>query len=179
MIYSLQSKDDTSSITEVYTIGHSNRHIGDFFKDMSLFSIQLLVDIRSRPYSRYAIHFNKNRLANTCAEQGIEYVYMGNLLGGKPKDSSIRNKLDIIDYELLAKKDYFISGINSVLSLATETRVCLMCSEGHPSICHRGFLIGPLLEKKEAKVLHILPGGIAVGTAELRFNDTGHQMRLL
>ncbi|MDY6834595.1 MAG: DUF488 domain-containing protein [Chloroflexota bacterium] len=173
------NKDNTSSTIVVYTIGHSNRSIGALFKNMSLFTIQTLVDIRSKPYSRYVTQFNKNRIANTCAEQGVKYVYLGNCLGGKSQDRSIRNKADKIDYELLAKKDYFVSGIDQILVLATKSRICLMCSEGHPNVCHRGLLIGPILEKKDVKVLHILPEGMVISTAYLQLSHTGHQLRLI
>ena len=46
----------------VYTIGHSNRNISDFIYILRKFNIELLVDIRTYPYSKFASDYNKEIL---------------------------------------------------------------------------------------------------------------------
>lgn len=122
--------------------------------------------------------FNKDKIECLCKEIGINYLFLGALLGGKPEDDSITDKGRKINYDLLAEKDYFLSGIDKVLDLASKHIVCLMCSEGKPDKCHRSLLLGPLLEKKGIEVLHILPDGTAINSEQLKLEINKGQLTL-
>jgi len=41
------------------------------------FSIECLIDVHSRPYSKLNPHFNREDLAATLESKGIKYVFMG------------------------------------------------------------------------------------------------------
>ena len=47
--------------------------------------IELVVDVRSTPYSRYVPQANRENLARTLESAGIAYRWMGEPLGGKPE----------------------------------------------------------------------------------------------
>ncbi len=162
----------------LYTIGHSNVEPDEFIKRLKQFNIEMLIDVRSKPYSRYVPYFNKEKIEHLCKNNGIEYLFLGNLLGGKPEDDSITDKEMKINYDLLAEKDYFLSGIDRLLDLTNKYCICLMCSEGQPDECHRSLLLGPVLEKRGIEVLHILPDGTAINSEELKLKINKGQVAL-
>jgi uncharacterized protein (DUF488 family) len=66
----------------LYTIGYGAREIDAFIDVLRAYEIVYLIDIRSRPYSRYKPDFSKEALAGHLEEAGIRYVFMGDTLGG-------------------------------------------------------------------------------------------------
>lgn len=162
----------------VYTIGHSNAEPDKFIKRLKQFNVQVLVDVRSKPYSKYVPYFNKDKVERLCKDIGTKYIFLGDLLGGKPEDDSVVDKGMKINYDLLAQKGYFISGIDKLLDLTSKHIVCLMCSEGQPDECHRSLLLSPVLEKKGIDVLHILPDGTAINSEELKLKINKGQLTL-
>jgi uncharacterized protein (DUF488 family) len=167
-----------STASRLYTIGHSNIEPGEFIRRVKQFHVELLVDVRSKPYSRYVPHFNKEEIEHLCRSNGIKYLFLGDLLGGKPEDDSVTGKRMKVNYDLLAKKDYFLSGIDTLLDLVSKYHACLMCSEAQPDKCHRSLLLGPVLEERGVEVLHILPDGTAIDSEQLKLRVSKKQLTL-
>src|ERR1051325_1474694 len=71
----------------LYSIGHSNAEISAFLELLTRHGIELLVDTRSQPYSRYSPHFNRETLKAWLGEAEIAYLFMGEQLGGRPQAS--------------------------------------------------------------------------------------------
>ena len=46
----------------IYTIGYGNRKIDNFIKTLQEFDIQYLIDVRSKPYSKFNPDFSQNEL---------------------------------------------------------------------------------------------------------------------
>jgi uncharacterized protein (DUF488 family) len=136
----------------IYTIGHSNHSIDQFVALLKGAGITALADVRSRPYSRYCPHFNRKPLQASLQDAGIEYVYLGAELGGKP------------DHPALAGPDTlaFQHGLNRLIMGAGRYRVAIMCAEKDPRHCHRTHLITPALEGLHVVVQHILADGSIV-----------------
>lgn len=67
---------------EIYTFGHSARSLEDFQSALNLAQIDLLIDLRKKPQSRYYSHFNKNNLQDVFWDK---YVFGGDFLGGSPE----------------------------------------------------------------------------------------------
>ena len=65
--------------TQVFTIGHGANSIGSFMDTLNQHKIDVLVDIRERPVSRYFSHFNKKSLEKI---ETIEYIFAGAQLHG-------------------------------------------------------------------------------------------------
>ena len=42
-----------NNTTTLYSIGHGNKEIEDFIQELKSFNIQYLVDIRSKPFSKW------------------------------------------------------------------------------------------------------------------------------
>ncbi|NLB17251.1 MAG: DUF488 domain-containing protein [Syntrophomonadaceae bacterium] len=153
----------------VYTIGHSNILLGKFIDLLEKFEINIVIDVRSTPYSRYASQFNRENLKISLRDQGIEYNYAGDLLGGRPEDPDCYKNnsvpqgsadyLNLVDYAAVMAKEFFLEGIQLVYELRAKERVALMCSEEDPAKCHRHHLIGRYLVDQGVNVIHIRGDG--------------------
>ena len=143
----------------IFTIGHSNQGSQRFLKLLTDNSIQILVDVRSSPHSRFASQFNAMTLKKALADRGIKYLYMGNKLGGKPSDPSMYDKEGHALYHLMAQSPLFLKAVQRLLQGLESYRIAVMCSEEDPSECHRHLLIGRVVEQKGVKVLHIRADG--------------------
>jgi uncharacterized protein (DUF488 family) len=153
-----------------YTIGHSNKEISVFIDLLNKYDIDLLIDVRSYPYSQYNPQFNKQNIEKDLSAKGIDYLFLGNYLGGRPKDptcykggeipTSKVNYLDVVDYIEVSKRDWYHKGIEILLSKARSNRVAIMCSEEDPNRCHRHHLIAKTLLDKCFAVRHIRGNGV-------------------
>ena len=143
----------------VFTIGHSNHSAGKLAGLLKGHGIEVLVDTRSRPYSRHVPHFNARALAATLSADGIEYVFLGRELGGRPEGADFYDAEGRVDYALLERWGPFLDGI-SMLQRKIQTRtVALLCSEENPAGCHRRLLVGRALGERGIVVRHIRGDG--------------------
>src|ERR1043165_3548911 len=121
----------------IYSIGHGTRKIDDFIKVLKDFGIQYLVDVRSRPYSRFNPQFNQDNLKHSLAKNGITYFFMGDTLGGRPTDPTCYDVTGKIDYEKVKTKEFFKTGMERLKkAYEKEIPVAIMCSESKPGECH-------------------------------------------
>ena len=61
----------------IFTIGHSNLDISDFINLLLANKIELVVDVRSAPYSKLYPHFNRNPLEVSLMKNSIKYLFLG------------------------------------------------------------------------------------------------------
>ena len=143
--------------TTIYSIGHGNKKIEDFIAEMKSFKIQFLLDIRSKPYSKWNPQFNQAALDLELKNNGITYVFVGDTLGGLPEDRSCYDYNGKVVYDLIKEKDFFKQGLER-LTTANEKKInlAIMCSESKPEECHRSKLIGQELLNKEISLKHIV-----------------------
>ncbi len=142
----------------IYTIGHSDNDPNVFIQLLKKHRIQVLIDVRSHPYSSYIKHFNKETLKNSLKKNNIDYYYGGAYMGGRPSDESVR--IDgKVDYDLLRKKENYKKALKLLLKLASLKRIVLMCSEEDPGRCHRSILITPDLLKAGYEIRDIRSDG--------------------
>jgi uncharacterized protein (DUF488 family) len=147
----------------VYTIGHSDHTIEAFIDLLRQHDIVLLIDVRSQPYSRWAVQFNRELLEHELREAGFRYEFWGDALGGRPADPSLYEPDgEHPDYRKMEQIPAYQAGIDALLALAREQRIAVMCSEGDYHHCHRHLLIGQTLLERGARVLHIQPDGTTV-----------------
>jgi uncharacterized protein (DUF488 family) len=147
----------------IHTIGHSDHETAAFVDLLRRHAISLVVDVRSQPYSQWTSQFNRELLAHDLEEAGIDYRFMGDVLGGRPADPSVYGSDQAPpDYERLAQLPAYQAGIDRLLDLAHTERVAVMCSEGDHRRCHRHLLIAQTLLERGVRVLHVQPDGTAV-----------------
>jgi len=120
------------------------------------FGIEYLIDVRSQPYSKFNPQFNQHDLKFFLERNGIKYVFMGDSIGGRPKDTSCYDDEGKVDYEIVKTKDFFIQGIDRLKTAYNkDINVVIMCSESKPCECHRSKLIGRVLSLENIVLKHI------------------------
>ncbi len=148
------------------TIGHSNHSMETFLKLLQQFQIQVVVDVRSQPYSRYVPHFRKEALQQFLEEAGVRYLFLGRELGGRPSGDEFYDGEGQVLYRQLAESALFQEGIARLEKGLENYRVALMCSEEDPAKCHRLWLLGRVLQERGVEVSHIRGDGTLQGQRE-------------
>src|SRR5687767_12622011 len=77
---------ETTTPGSVFTIGHSNHTPGRFFELLGIHSVTMIVDVRSKPYSRFNPSFNRETLEAALRGQRLVYSFLGRELGGRSND---------------------------------------------------------------------------------------------
>jgi uncharacterized protein (DUF488 family) len=150
--------------SKIYTIGYGNRPIQSFIQLLKKYEIEILIDIRTSPFSRFNPDYRIQKLEVHLLNNEIRYLFLGKELGGKPADLSCYIN-DHVDYEQIKTKQFFSDGIDEVCSLnAAGFRVALMCAEQSPLDCHRKWLVGDYLENSGYIVKHIDKNGEILNT---------------
>jgi uncharacterized protein (DUF488 family) len=145
------------SAGSLFTIGHSNHAIEHFLSLLGRHRVETVVDVRSRPYSRFVPHFSKERLARLLHEEGLGYVYLGAGLGGKPVRGEAPSAAR--DYAARVAEPGFGAAIERLLAAAREGRSAMLCRERDPLDCHRFHLICRSVKAQVGAIWHILPDG--------------------
>ena len=135
---------------KVYTIGHGNLDLDAFLDILRENDVGWVADIRSAPYSRMFPWFSKAALAESLEEAGIRYLFIGDKLGGKPREGEAdgewkQGKLNPALVSMLSRTRRWREGIAQLAGVVTamdeegETG-CLLCSEKDPNNCHRSLV---------------------------------------
>ncbi len=157
----------------LFTIGHSNHGQEAFLDLLKMHNIDVLVDVRSQPYSRYATHFNAEPIRQAVTEAGISYMAMGKQLGGRPDDTALYDQEGHVLYRLVAGSPGFLEGIERLEQGIAQYRVAIMCSEEDPAVCHRHLLVGRVMAGRGVDVCHIRGDGRVQSDAELAVETGG------
>lgn len=166
------------SETPIYTIGYGARPLPDFIAALQAYHIAYLLDVRSKPYSRYRPEFGKSELESALKEAGIRYVFMGDTLGGQPDDARCYTE-GKVDYEKVKQMTFYQEGIGRLQkAYAQQLPVVLLCAEGKPEQCHRSKLIGQTLTEQGIPVAHIDENDNLASQAEVLRRLTNNQPSL-
>jgi len=133
----------------IWTIGHSNRSTETFVSLLKEHEIKLLIDVRRFPTSKIE-HFKKEEIEKWLPQYGIEYMFLGEELGGYRRGG----------YQAYMKTKQFREGMEKLIEVSKQNKACIMCMEPNPKYCHRRF-ISTYLEEKDVEVVHILKKGQA------------------
>ncbi|MEV3851484.1 DUF488 domain-containing protein [Streptomyces microflavus] len=140
------------------TIGHSTHQLPEFLKLLRQSGVTAVADVRSIPASRHTPQFNKHSLKNALRDKGVKYVFLGDELGARTKDSSCYVD-GRVQYHRLAQTRKFLLGIERLERGVRTERIAIMCSEGDPLSCHRTVLIARVLSSRGAETRHIHTDG--------------------
>jgi uncharacterized protein (DUF488 family) len=142
-------------MSTVYTIGHSAHSYKELASLLAAHGIQVVVDIRSAPYSRFAPQFDREILQKSLTQNGVKYLFLGSELGGRPSNPAYYDAQGHVLYSSITRDAAFISGIERLERGIAEFRVALMCGEEDPAHCHRRLLVGRVLAEHGHQMLHI------------------------
>jgi uncharacterized protein (DUF488 family) len=141
------SDPDSAAGPRLLSVGHSN-HSADAFLDLlRQAGVTAVADVRSAPHSRRLPHFNGPQLAALLRGAGITYVFLGDLLGGRPAAPALYDDEGRVDYERVRGEDFFRRGLDRLVAEVDRFLVAMMCSEEDPLDCHRGLMITPALRE--------------------------------
>ena len=85
----------------IFTIGYGAREIDVFIAVLQQQRIEYLLDVRSRPYSRYKPDSSRDLLDGHLRRAGIRYLFLGDALGGRPADPTCYDADGKVDYTSL------------------------------------------------------------------------------
>lgn len=121
----------------ILSFGHSNRKLADFMAILKNNNVEVIIDARSYPTSRFCPHFNKNTLCRALEDEKILYLWRGSSIGGKTAN---------VGYEVT---------IDEVSDIAKKKKTCLLCTEKNYEKCHRYLTLTPSFEKRGFLIKHI------------------------
>jgi uncharacterized protein (DUF488 family) len=144
---------------QLLTIGHSNHPVGDFQRLLAEHRVEVLVDVRSWPHSRYVQWADRSQLPQLAGEVDAKYLFLGDVLGGRPDDPSCYDEDGHVLYGMVAIGDEFGAGLARLRTGLEQWRVAIMCSEEDPTHCHRRLLVSKVLIEQGVSVTHIRGDG--------------------
>lgn len=143
----------------LWTLGHSILPPEDLISLIKGAGIQAIADIRSIPFSKRQPHYSSPNLGNLLERSGIRHVYLGDHLGGRPRDPSLFNSTGRANLVVMARTPWFLQGLARVMHGLEKMSIGLMCGEEDPLPCHRCLLISPALVEKGVVPKHLRKGG--------------------
>ncbi|OAZ10801.1 hypothetical protein TH4_04435 [Thalassospira tepidiphila MCCC 1A03514] len=149
----------TSSGRLIYTVGYAGHDRESLLALFKAHRITAVADIRTFKRSSYWTAFDSDSFGPFLRENGIAYVFMGDVMGGKPQVPELYPDGQL-DYGLMADQPDFKSGIERLVSGAEKYRICLMCAERDPLDCHRTLLIAPPLKDAGLDLCHLVDGRV-------------------
>jgi len=148
------------TISYIYSIGHGSRKIEDFIHLLKTYEVKYVVDVRSKPRSRFHPQYNQKALQELLKESDIGYLFLGNQLGGLPNDTACYDEEGHVVYKKVEAMDFYKEGLARLVSANEKNiKIACMCSEIDPCDCHRSKLIGVSLKSQEIHMLHINRSG--------------------
>jgi uncharacterized protein (DUF488 family) len=69
-------------MSSFFTIGHSNHEFPAWLALLRRHAVEVVVDTRSSPYSKYVPQFDKELMQRSLEQAGIRYLFLGAELGG-------------------------------------------------------------------------------------------------
>jgi uncharacterized protein (DUF488 family) len=148
-----------SSVSNFLTLGHSNHSVDAWLALVRQHGIEVVVDTRSSPYSKYVPQFDRELIQHSLEEAGVRYLFLGAELGGRPANADYYDATGRVVYSLLRKDAAFQSAIVRLETGMERFRIALLCGEEDPAHCHRRLLIGRVLVERGHEMTHIRGDG--------------------
>ncbi len=148
-------------------MGHSNHDLARLLALLRAAGVEAVADVRSSPFSRRHPDFNRAELERGLREAGFAYLFLGDLLGGRPQGAELYDGEGRVDYRRVRATEFFRRGLERAERAAAKSRVALLCAEEDPLDCHRGLMIAPALVERGVRPGHLRGSGRVETTAEL------------
>jgi hypothetical protein len=151
----------------LYSIGHSNHDFAAFLHLLEGAGVTAVADVRSHPFSRRQLHFDRSELEWGLREHDIAYLFLGDSLGGRPGQPSLYDGRGRVDYDRVRAGAAFRRGLDQLACALDQYSVAMLCSEADPLDCHRGLMLTPALLEIGIAPGHILRDGTVETTARM------------
>lgn len=133
----------------VFTVGHSTRTLAEFIGLLAAHSVTRLIDVRTVPRSRHNPQFNFDTFPTALEIEGIRYEHVAGL--GGFRDTSLKSpnpgwrNASFRGYADYMQTAEFAQNLTSVIKLAKQEQIALMCAEAVPWRCHRSLIADALV----------------------------------
>jgi len=161
------------SESTLLSIGHSTHDFERFLDLLSGHHVDVLADVRSSPFSRYAPQFDRTALENGIGHAGIKYVFLGRELGGRPVGDEYYDREGHVLYGRVANSPLFLIGLERLRRGMQQYCIAILCSEEDPAVCHRALLIGKVLAGQGVRIQHIRGDGTVQSQRDLLGDTAG------
>lgn len=141
----------------LFTVGHSTYDIDYFISLLKTYDINCVVDVRSTPYSKYSIQYNKDSIKMSLKSHNITYIHMGMEFGARRSSKDLYTREGYVDFERVKHDKAFKAGIERIkVGLKKGYNIAFMCTEKRPDECHRCILVGRNFKDLGYKVINII-----------------------
>ena len=158
---------DAAQVLPLFTVGHSTRSIPEFADVLRAGHVQLVVDVRTVPRSRFNPQFNFDVLPGELAQFQLGYEEIKELGGLRgrahdvpPQVNGFWQNQSFHNYADYALSDAFARGLDRLLRLASERPTAIMCAEAVWWRCHRRIIADYALARG-ISVFHLMGNGRA------------------
>ncbi|HSR11746.1 MAG TPA: DUF488 domain-containing protein [Thermodesulfobacteriota bacterium] len=131
-------------LKNIFSLGTGKRGWDGFTGLLKRHGIEMVIDVRSFPVSRFP-HFKKDFLVAKLAEEGFGYLHLGKELGGYRREG----------YEAYTQTLSYLAGMELLERMASRCLSVFICAETLPWRCHRRFIARSLAERGW-KVTHLI-----------------------
>lgn len=172
-------------IRTVYTIGYSGFKKNDFVEALRKYGINLVIDVRSKPYSQYFSDYNKENLERFLTGEHIFYRNYAVEFGAR-QTNNLYHAQGYMDFELFSQSDSFLTGFDKIeKTLEKGYTPVLMCAEKDPFNCHRAILVSRAFSLTGYHIEHLLPNDETITQSDIErrlldfYFPTRHQLSLV
>jgi len=144
----------------LFTIGYTTFQFEDFIDVLKHYEINVVIDVRSLPYSKHHAQYNKEIVERILNNNKIYYRNYSNEFGARQTERRYFSREGYLDFELFTESKMFKCGFDKIRdSLVRGSNVVLMCAEKDPAVCHRSIMISRVFHNSGETVNHILADG--------------------
>lgn len=143
----------------IATIGYQGAKLADFLATLAAAKVELLIDVREIAFS-HRREFMKSALAAALERAGIAYRHMKALGTPKPgRDAAKAGDRAGFRRHLLKQlgSPEGKAALAEAAALVRHQRVCLLCMEHDPAVCHRSEVARRLAKATGGAVDHLDP----------------------
>ncbi len=145
-------------MTPLCTSGYQGQDAATWASRLLAHGIEVVVDVRDLPLSRKK-GFSKSQLKMSLGERGITYVHVKELGNPKAYRDALRQGLDFEQFASMFRKrlEAQDEALEELSDLAVARRVCILCYEEDPSMCHRSLVAESVVSRKPGviEVVHL------------------------
>ena len=149
---------NANGLHPLFTVGHSSLEFERFAALLKDQGVELVADVRSMPQSGRQPQFSLPGFEKLLRAEQVEYLFLGEELGGRPDDADAYRPDGVVDYQARRKSYAFRAGLSRLAKELEGRTVAMMCAEEDPVECHRFLMVCPELTKLGVFPLHIRKG---------------------
>ena len=152
----------------IYTIGYTGFKLKEFIQELKSKEINVVIDVRSSPYSERYADYNKEKLELELTLNEIYYRNYAKEFGARQENKVFYSADGFLDFEIFRKSEQFLSGVEKIRnSIAKGYKIAFLCAEKNPIQCHRTILVARTFYELGYNVVHLMPNGTSIKHGEI------------